>query len=117
MQSSAKNKSSALATSTASPEEALDIFTEMTDILTICKEFAVMGYNIQQQTELVVSLGIEEAISSGKVSIAAVPHIRAFLNAMANNEFLGLAASQALDHIVAIDRYQDNNPAPISRSN
>lgn len=85
-----------------------DIPLDISDILTVCKNYAVLGINIQQQIECIMEMGIDEAVSSGKVKIEVLPHIRQFLKSI-TDYFLGDAVDQSFAVIMMIDDFEAKN--------
>ncbi len=89
----------------------LDIPLDLTtDILSVCREYSMLGWQIQQQVENIVELGIQDAITSKAVSVSSLPHIRAFLQQVVRNPLFGDAADQAERAVAMIDAYTDLNP-------
>ena len=88
----------------------IDIPIDISDIINICKEYSKLGWHIQNQVECITDLGIEEAISSGKVKVTALPHIKDFLYSVSNNMYFGDAAEQAQDCIALIENFENKNP-------
>jgi spore maturation protein CgeB len=76
-------------------DESLDIPLHITDILSICKEYSQLTFQIQKQIEDLSEVGVQEAISSGCVKSTSLPLIKKFLTAISNNLYFGDAADQA----------------------
>lgn len=83
---------------------------DISDILNVCKEFSKLGWQVQSQIECIMELGIDEAIKTGMVSIAALPHIKEFLKGICQNVYFGDAADQAYECINLIDYFEEQNP-------
>ncbi len=90
-------------------EEEVDIPLSISDLLVICKEFNNLGWQIQQQVECILEIGIEEAIKTGVIKQVAIPHIKNFLKAICNNAYFGDATMQAQECIHIISTYQEVN--------
>ena len=89
---------------------ALNTPIDISDILGVCKSYAVLGWQIQNQVELLMEVGVEEAIRTGAVMIAALPHIKEFLRQVVSNPLFGDAADQAQSVIVMIDWFVEEHP-------
>lgn len=79
------------------------------DLLNICREFNKLGYQIQNQVENILELGIEESIKAGNVKRESLPHIKFFLEQIIKNSYFGDAVSQAEECIFMISKFQDEN--------
>jgi len=97
---------SADTTAHAEKDDEYSIPLCMDDIITICQQYSVLGYNIQQQINSIVDVGVEESIRSGVVKLGSLSHIKDFLRAITSNAYFGDAASQADDCISAIKQYE-----------
>ena len=86
--------------------EYLDIPIDITDIITVCKEYSNLGSNLQNQVESILDLGIEESIKTGKVKLQSLPHIKFFLKSIVNNPYFGDATDQCNEIIDIITLYQ-----------
>lgn len=106
MTDTSKNK---LVNSTAD-EYTLDIPIDISDILTVCREYSQLGWQMQQQLEYVMEVGIEEAISSGKVNANVIPLMRDFLRVICQNAFFGDASDQSYQAIMMLDDYVAKHP-------
>lgn len=91
-------------------DEEFDIPIDLTDIITVCKEYSNLGYKIQNQIEHIVEIGVEEALSNGFISIAALPLIKHFLKIINNNPLFGDASIQANEAIYLIENFEMKNP-------
>jgi hypothetical protein len=91
-------------------QDELDIPLDITDILSVCREYSMLGWQIQQQVENIVELGIQDAIDTRAVSISSLPHIRAFLKQVIANPYFGDAVAQAEKAVMLIDTYTDTHP-------
>ena len=88
------------------PNEELNIPLDISDIISICREFNKLGWQIQQQVENIVEIGVEESVNAGYVKREALPLIKNFLRQVSNNPYFGDAVSQADECIVLIRRYE-----------
>jgi len=98
-------------------QDDLDIPLSMFDILNVCREYSLLGWQIQSQVEQIVDLGIEDAILSKAVAVSSLPHIRAFLQQVIRNPLFGDAADQAQECVMLIDAYQDKHPITSNAAN
>lgn len=83
------------------------------DIISVCKEYAAVGHQIQRQIESIIELGVEEAIRCGSVKQQSLPHIKNFLHAVVINPYFGDASSQANDCLLAIKMFEKKNQLKI----
>src|ERR1700684_3745651 len=97
-------------------QDAFSIPLHISDLLSLCKSYHQLGYSIQSQVEMIVDIGIEEAITSGVVDLIALPHIKHFLRSIAEEPIFGDASSIALDCVCLIELYEDKHP-PLSIAN
>jgi hypothetical protein len=87
-------------------DEGYSIPLDISDIIDICREFNKLGWQIQNQVENILEVGVEESIKSGKVKQQSLPHIKSFLRAICSNPYFGDAVSQASDCIQLIIEYE-----------
>lgn len=99
-------------------DEEFSIPLDISDIISICREYNKLGWQIQNQVENILEVGIEESIKSGIVKKESLPHIKSFLRAIGSNAYFGDAGSQANDCIQLILEYEDKYKVSyISKSN
>lgn len=101
---------------TSEEEEEYSIPLDISDIITICKEFNKLGWQIQHQVDNILDVGVEEAIRSGNVKKESLPHIKSFLRAIGQNAYFGDAVSQAHDCIRLIQEYEENHKSALVSS-
>ena len=89
-------------------EEEYSIPLCIDDIITICKEYNILGWNIQFQVENILELGVAESIKTGIVKRESLPHIRKFLTVISKNPYFGDACSQSIEVINLIDLFEIN---------
>jgi len=95
---------------TTTSEEETDEFSiplDISDIISICRDFNSLGWQIQQQVENILEVGVEESIKSGNVKKESLPHIKRFLKRICDNAYFGDAVSQAQDCIRLIQDYEE----------
>jgi hypothetical protein len=95
-------------------EEAFDIPLDISDIISICREYSKLGFQMQQQVELIMDLGISDAINSKAVSASALPHLKHWLQQVIRNPLFGDAGDQAAETVRAIEDYQELHPTTIT---
>ena len=78
-------------TATLTQEDEFNIPLCIDDIISICREYNKLGWQLQQQIENIVELGVEEAINSGEVKQTSLPFIKDFLQAITLNPYFGEA--------------------------
>lgn len=101
-----------ISSTTSGEEEEYSIPLDISDIINICREFNKLGWQIQNQVENILEVGVEEAINNGIVKQQSLPHIKSFLRAISKNAYFGDAVSQAEDCIKLIDAYEKGIIAP-----
>lgn len=97
---------------TTTSEEKDDEFSiplDISDIISICRDFNSLGWQIQQQVENILEVGVEESIRSGNVKKESLPRIKFFLRKICGNAYFGDAVSQAQDCIRLIQDYEEVN--------
>jgi len=94
---------------TANQEEEFSIPLDIFDIINICREYNKLGFQIQQQVENILEVGVEKSIKEGFVKRESLPHIKSFLQAVSENPYFGDAVSQAYDCINLIKEYQETH--------
>jgi hypothetical protein len=106
------DKSLALINETVSTEETpyLDLPLDISDILTVCKEYHRLGWNMQHQIEAIIEYGVEQAIDERMVDVAALPHIKHFLKGIASNFYFGDAQLQASEVVKLIKHFERTRP-------
>jgi len=82
----------------------------ITDIISICKDFNNLGWQVQKQVETILEVGVEEALLTGKVKLEVIPHIKYFLHRVCDNIYFGDAAFQAQECLELIAQYEDKYP-------
>jgi hypothetical protein len=88
-------------------DDEFSIPIDISDIISICKDFNNLGWKIQNQIENILEVGVEESIRSGFVKQESLPHIKYFLYKICKNAYFGDAVSQAQDCIKLIHQYED----------
>lgn len=88
-------------------DDEYNIPLDISDIISICREFNQLGWQIQGQVENILEVGVEESIKTGKVKKSSLPHIKKFLKAICSNPYFGDANVQAHDGIKLITAYED----------
>jgi len=90
-------------------DEEFNIPIDISDIISICREYNKLGWQIQQQVENILEVGMEESIKTGYVKKEALPLIKNFLRQLSNNPYFGDAVSQAHDVIKLIQKYEQEH--------
>lgn len=88
-------------------DEEYSIPLDISDIITICREYNQLGWQIQNQVENILEIGVEESIKNGNVKQSSLPQIKKFLHAVCANPYFGDAVSQAHDCIKLIVDHQE----------
>ena len=95
---------------TTTSEEKDDEFSiplTLSDIVSICRDFNSLGWQIQQQVENILEVGVEESIKSGNVKKESLPRIKFFLRKVCDNAYFGDAVSQAQDCLWLLQEYEE----------
>ena len=92
--------------SSTEQDEEYNIPLDISDIIQICREYNQLGWQIQQQIENILEVGVEESIKTGYVKKEALPLIKNFLRQVSSNPYFGDAVSQAHDCIKLIQKYE-----------
>jgi len=95
-----------VSSSTSTDEEEYSIPLDISDIIIVCREFNKLGWNIQNQVEQILEIGVEESINNGYVKYESLPHIKSFLKSIGQNAYFGDAVSQAYDCIKLIQNFE-----------
>lgn len=90
-------------------DDEFSIPLDISDIITICREYNKLGWQVQNQVENIIDVGVEESIRSGNVKKESLPHIKNFLISISKNAYFGDAVSQAHDCIGLIQEYEDRH--------
>jgi hypothetical protein len=90
-------------------DDEYSIPLDISDIITVCREFNKLGWQIQNQVEQILEVGVEESIKSGHVKRESLPHIKSFLRTISKNAYFGDAVSQAHDCIKLIQAYEEKH--------
>lgn len=88
-------------------DEEFSIPLDISDIISICRDFNSLGWQIQQQVENILEVGVEESIKSGNVKKESLPYVKHFLRKICDNAYFGDAVSQAQDCIRLIQDYEE----------
>ena len=89
-----------------SNEEEFSIPLDISDIISICREYNKLGWQIQSQVESILDMGIEESIQQGYLKRESIPHIKNFLQQITKNAYFGEAVDQAEEVITLINQYE-----------
>ena len=106
---------SSLHPSRSEDDQRFDIPLDISDIINVCKSYNKLGWNIQQQIEAILELGVKDAIKDGKVKLESLPHIKDFLFSICEVAYFGDAADQSNTCIFLIEEYVINNEQPLNK--
>lgn len=90
-------------------DEEFSIPLDLSDILNICREYSMLGWQIQSQVENIIENGVEESIKSNLVKRESLPFIKSFLKAIGKNVYFGDAISQAEECINRINLFLEKS--------
>ncbi len=92
--------------STVSENDEYNIPLDISDIISICREYNKLGWKIQNQIESIVENGVEESLKTGILTKESLPLIKSFLKSISRNPYFGDAVSQADDCVNIINEYE-----------
>lgn len=92
-------------------EEEYSIPLDISDIISICREYNKLGWQIQNQVESILDLGVDQAIQAKYVKRESLPHIKSFLRSICQNPYFGDAVDQAQDCIFLIEDHEQQHKA------
>jgi hypothetical protein len=99
-------------------DDEYSIPLDISDIINICKDFNSLGWQVQNQIENILEIGLEESIKNGSVKQESLPRIKYFLKRICGNPYFGDAVSQAEDCLKLIHQYEEKYKITyISKSN
>lgn len=104
-------------TTTRIEDEYSNIPLCIDDIITICKEYAIIGQSIQHQIDNILEFGVEESIKQGIVNRKSFPYIKGFLQAIMANPYFGEAAQQAEGCLWLIKEHEEKAKKALSLLN
>lgn len=87
--------------------EEVNIPIDISDILFICKEYSLLGPEIQKQIQLVMENGVQESIKDGSVKKQHIIYLRDFLNKITKNPYFGDAVFQAKECIFELGEIEE----------
>jgi len=90
-------------------EEEYSIPLDISDIINICREYNKLGWQIQNQIETILDIGVAQAIETRYVKRESLPHIKSFLRSIIDNPYFGDAVFQAKECLYLIDFYCESN--------
>lgn len=99
-------------------DEEYTIPLDISDIINICKEFNSLGWQIHNQIDDILEIGLEESIINGSVKQDSLPIVKNFLKAICRNPYFGDACLQAQDCLLLIQQYEEKHKIKyISKAN
>lgn len=90
-------------------DEEYSIPLDISDIISICREYNKLGHQIQNQVENILEVGVEESIKNNSVKKESLPFIKNFLQLITKNVYFGEAVLQANLCVKLIDEYNLKN--------
>lgn len=95
---------------TESNEDEFQTPIDISDILSVCKEYSRLGWQIQNQVEYIAENGVDDALKTGTVKVNSLPLVKNFLKVVRDNPLFGDAADQADECVALIEIYEMNHP-------
>jgi hypothetical protein len=86
-----------------------DLPIDISDIISICKEFSSLGTSLQGQIEYILENGVSQSINDGVVARKSLPFIKNFLMAIIANPYFGEARDQAKSIIELVKEFEEKN--------
>jgi hypothetical protein len=96
-------------TTSSDKDEEYSIPLDISDIISICRDFNSLGWQVQNQVENILEVGVDEAIKSGKVKPESLPRVKYFLHRICGNAYFGDAVSQAQGCLKLICQYEEKH--------
>ena len=84
------------------------------DIISICKDFSLLGWQVRNQIESILEHGVDSAIKSGYVKPESLSRIKYFLHRICECVYFGDAVLQAQDCLRLIQQYEDIHPLKLT---
>lgn len=103
-----------LVNETDNDSEEFSIPLDISDIITICREYNKLGEQIQNQVEVILEIGVAESIKCGHVKNESLPYIKNFLHRICDNAYFGEAVGQSKSCIYLIDEYQEKQKTKLN---
>ena len=94
--------------------EEFSIPLNISDLIIICKEFNKLGYNMQNQIDSILDLGVQESLNTGILKKESIPFIKNFLNTIETNPYFGDASWQAKEALHLLDEYLAKNTSTLN---
>jgi hypothetical protein len=91
-------------------EETFGLPLDISDIISVCREYSKLGWTVQNQIEFIMEIGIQEAVNNKMVNVSSLPHIKEFLQQIQQNGYFGEAAEQAQECIQMIEVFEIQHP-------
>jgi len=91
---------------TKEKDDEFSIPLNISDIISICKDFNSLGWQVQNQIDNIIEIGIEESIKKKYVEQQSLPRIKFFLQQIIKNPYFGEAVDQATECIKLIREYE-----------
>lgn len=94
-------------------EEEFSIPIDISDIINICREYNKLGWQIQNQVESILEVGIEASIKANILKKESLSHIKNFLKHITDNAYFGDAVTQSEDCIKLIEAYESKHKVKV----
>lgn len=86
----------------------------MSDIISVCRQYSMLGWQMQNQIESLLNQGVEASIKNGKINPTALPFIKDFLQHIVKNSYFGDASSQAEECLYLLDNFDQQAQSPLN---
>jgi hypothetical protein len=93
--------------------DEIDVPLDLSDILAICQEYSLLGFQLQNCLTNILDNGVEETVNSGKLNLSHIPFLIGFLDILSKNPYFGDAAYQAKQVKVLLQKFVERKQAPL----
>jgi hypothetical protein len=94
--------------------DSFSIPLNISDIISICREYHKLGWQLQYQIESLLEVGVEQSIKDGHVKANSLPFIKDFLQRIVGNVYFGDASQQAEECIYLLEEYHQQDISPLN---
>lgn len=84
-------------------DTSFSIPLDINDIISICRQYAMLGWEMQGQIESLLEIGVAASIQNGSIKSNSLPFIKDFLQHITKNAYFGEATLQAEECLYLLD--------------
>lgn len=89
-------------------DDEFSIPTDISDLLLVCQTYSSLDQKTRQTVEMILEIGIDEAIKHNIVKQDNCASLKNFFKAINNNPYFGEASEQAQDVLYSLDKINSN---------